>query len=169
MLDIHFDRWYANSEMEQPGKEVVNELIEAGIAEDERSRDGPVIVRIDEQLGLETRRNIGCWSCCVLMVLRFTQLKTWLWQFTNSQDYELESSVYVVDVRQSLHFHQVFKTLEIAGYPWANRSQHIPYEVVNLPGNVVMASRDGTIVLLELLIDEAAACQGNRRGEESFS
>jgi arginyl-tRNA synthetase len=27
--------------------------------------------------------------------------------------------------------------------------------VVNLPGNVVMASRDGTIVLLELLIEEA--------------
>jgi arginyl-tRNA synthetase len=63
----------------------------------------------------------------------------------------------VVDVRQSLHFDQVFKTLEIAGYPWASRSQHLPYEVVNLPGNVVMASRDGTIVLLEGLIDESQA------------
>jgi arginyl-tRNA synthetase len=61
----------------------------------------------------------------------------------------------VVDVRQSLHFQQVFKTLEIAGYPWANRCVHIPYEVVNLPGNVVMASREGTVVLLEDLIREA--------------
>jgi arginyl-tRNA synthetase len=58
-------------------------------------------------------------------------------------------------VRQSLHFEQVFKTLEIAGYPWATRNQHLPYEVVNLPGNVVMASRDGTIVLLEGLLNES--------------
>jgi arginyl-tRNA synthetase len=61
----------------------------------------------------------------------------------------------VVDVRQSLHFTQVFKTLEIAGYPWADRCIHIPYEVVSLPGNVVMSSREGTIVLLEDLIREA--------------
>ena len=31
----------------------------------------------------------------------------------------------------------------------------MPYELVNLPGNVVMASRDGTVVLLEDLIREA--------------
>ena len=70
---------------------------------------------------------------------------------------ELEKSYYVVDVRQSLHFQQVFKTLELAGYEWATRCQHIPYELVNLPGNVVMASREGTVVLLEDLIREATA------------
>jgi arginyl-tRNA synthetase len=32
--------------------------------------------------------------------------------------------------------------------PWADRCQHVPYELVNLPGNVVMASREGTVVLL---------------------
>jgi arginyl-tRNA synthetase len=58
-------------------------------------------------------------------------------------------------VRQSLHFQQVFKTLELAGYSWASRCQHVPYELVNLPGNVVMASREGTVVLLEDLIREA--------------
>jgi len=45
--------------------------------------------------------------------------------------------------------------MEIAGYPWAKQCEHVPYELVNLPGNVVMASREGTIVLLEDLIDEA--------------
>ncbi len=154
ILDIHFDRWYANSEMEQPGKEVVQQLIEEGIAEDERSLDGPVIVRIDEKLGLEKEKYR------VLVVLRSDGTALYATEdlalaIRKFEDYPLESSIYIVDVRQSLHFQQVFKTLEIAGYPWANRSQHIPYEVVNLPGNVVMASRDGTIVLLELLIEEA--------------
>jgi len=51
----------------------------------------------------------------------------------------------------------VFKTLELAGYSWATRCQHIPYELVNLPGNVVVSSREGAVVLLEDLIREAIA------------
>ncbi|MGB5843595.1 MAG: arginine--tRNA ligase [Anaerolineales bacterium] len=154
ILDIHFDRWYSNSEMERPGKEVVQQLIEAGIAEDERPAGGPVIVRIDEKLGLQKEKYR------VLVVLRSDGTALYATEdlalaIGKFEDYDLESSIYIVDVRQSLHFQQVFKTLELAGYPWATRSQHLPYEVVNLPGNVVMASRDGTIVLLELLIAEA--------------
>jgi len=60
-----------------------------------------------------------------------------------------------VDVRQSLHFTQVFKTLELAGYDWATRCFHVPYEIVSLPGNVVMSSREGSVVLLEDLLREA--------------
>lgn len=156
ILDITFDRWYSNSEMEQPGKKVVSELIEQGIAEDERPTGGPVIVRIDDQLGLSKEKYR------VLVVLRSDNTALYSTEdlalaITKFSDYDLAESIYVVDVRQSLHFLQVFKTLEIAGYPWATRSQHLPYEVVNLPGNVVMASREGTIVLLEGLIDEAEA------------
>ncbi len=156
ILDIHFNRWYSNSEMEQPGKQVVEQLVQAGIAEDERASGGPVIVRIDEKLGLKVEKYR------VLVVLRSDGTALYATEdlalaIKKFSDYDLETSVYIVDVRQSLHFDQVFKTLEIAGYPWATRSQHLPYEVVNLPGNVVMASRDGTIVLLEGLIDEAQA------------
>jgi arginyl-tRNA synthetase len=45
--------------------------------------------------------------------------------------------------------------MEILGYDWAKKCEHIPYELVSLPGNVVMASREGTVVLLEDLISEA--------------
>lgn len=154
ILDIHFDLWYSNSQMEQPGKKVVAELIEQGIAEDERPTGGPVIVRIDDQLGLQKEKYR------VLVVLRSDDTALYSTEdlalaIKKFSDYDLSSSVYIVDVRQSLHFQQVFKTLEIAGYPWATRSMHLPYEVVNLPGNVVMASREGTIVLLEGLMREA--------------
>ncbi len=50
LLDIRFDRYYFNSMAEQPGKEVVQELIDKGIAQDERPT-GPVIVKLDELLG----------------------------------------------------------------------------------------------------------------------
>ena len=41
------------------------------------------------------------------------------------------------------------------GYLWAKNCYHLGYEIVNLPGNVTMSSRDGTVVLLEDLIQEA--------------
>ena len=154
LLDIRFDREYSNSEAEKPGKKIVEELIEQGIAEDERPQ-GPVIVRIDELLGLK-KENFR-----VLVILRSDGTALYSTEDlalakTKFSEYPLDRSLYVVDVRQSLHFQQVFKTLEIAGYPWAEQCQHISYELVNLPGNVVMASRDGTMVLLEDLIREAA-------------
>lgn len=154
LMGIKFDRYYFNSMMEQPGKKIVQEFIERGIAIDERP-EGAVIVKIDELLGLknETYR--------VLVALRSDGTALYATEdfalarqkFT---DYpELTRSLYVVDVRQSLHFQQVFKTLEIAGYSWSDKCQHIPYELVNLPGNVTLASREGTVVLLEDLIREA--------------
>jgi arginyl-tRNA synthetase len=153
-LDIRFDRYYFPSMAEHPGKEVVNELIANGIAQDERPA-GPVIVKIDERLGLKNEKYR------VLVVLRSDNTALYATDDLalakiKFNDYpEMVNSLYVVDVRQSLHFQQVFKTLELAGYPWADRCQHIPYELVNLPGNVVMASRDGTVVLLEDLLREA--------------
>jgi arginyl-tRNA synthetase len=145
-----------NEIYEQPGKHVVEELIQKGIAQDERPQ-GPVIVKLDELLGLKNEKYR------VLVVLRSDNTALYATEdlalaLQKFNDYpDLVKSYYVVDVRQSLHFQQVFKTLEIAGYPMATQCQHISYELVNLPGNVVMASRDGTVVLLESLIREAIA------------
>ncbi len=154
-LNILFDVYYFNSQMEQPGKAIVNELIEKNIAIDERP-EGAVIVKIDEVLGLNKEQYR------VLVVLRSDSTALYATEdlalvkqkFTDYPD--LYKSLYIVDVRQSLHFTQVFKTMELAGYQWAEKCQHVPYELVNLPGNVVMASREGTVVLLEDLINEAA-------------
>jgi arginyl-tRNA synthetase len=155
ILGIHFDRYYSNSEAEVPGKKMVDELIEQGIAIDERP-DGPVIVRVDDLLGLKKEKYR------VMVALRSDGTALYSTEDLalakmKFEEYDLSTSVYVVDVRQSLHFQQVWKTLEIAGYEWADRCHHLAYELVNLPGNVVMASREGTVVLLEDLIREASA------------
>jgi len=156
-LDIRFDTYYFNSMAEQPGKVIVQELINKGLAQDERAQGGTVIVKLDELLGLTKEKYR------VMVVLRSDSTALYSTEdlalakikFTDYPD--MVKSYYVVDVRQSLHFQQVFKTLELAGYPWATLCEHIPYELVNLPGNVVMASREGTVVLLEDLIREATA------------
>ncbi len=70
-------------------------------------------------------------------------------------EYHLDRSIYVVDVRQSLYLKQIFKVLELMGYSWAKSCYHLAYEIVNLPGNVTVASREGAVVLLEDLLSEA--------------
>ena len=153
ILDIHYDRFYSNSEVEFQGKEMVEDLIKRGIAEDLRPEDA-VIVRIDDHLGLDKEKYR------VLVVLRSDGTALYATEDLalaklKHEEYAPDRSIYVVDVRQSLHFQQVWKTLEIAGYKWAKRCEHLAYELVNLPGNVVMASREGTVVRLEDLIREA--------------
>ena len=155
ILDIKFDRLYANSEAEDPGKALVEELIAENIAEDLRPEDA-VVVHIDDLLSLEQEKYR------VLVVLRSDGTALYATEDLGLakikfDEYDLTKSIYVVDVRQKLHFQQVWKTLEIAGYEWAARCEHLSYELVNLPGNVVMASREGTVVLLEDLIREATS------------
>ncbi|MCW5876763.1 MAG: arginine--tRNA ligase, partial [Anaerolineales bacterium] len=154
-MGIRFDRIYYESEMEKLARPIVEQLIADGIAVDERGEDGPVVVKLDQLLGLEQEK----FRVLVLMRSDGTSLYG-AWDLALAQvkfqDYELAKSIYVVDVRQSLHFQQVFKTLELAGHgDIIEKVLHIPYEVVNLPGNIIISSREGVVVLLEELIREA--------------
>jgi arginyl-tRNA synthetase len=156
-LDVRFDVYYFNSQEEKPGKEIVEELVRRGIATDERSQGGAVIVKIDEVLGLtkEQYRTAVILRSDETALYATEDLALVKHKFADYPD--LEKSLYLVDVRQSLHFTQVFKILEIAGYEQAQKCGHISYELVTLPGNVVMSSREGTVVLLEDLLREATS------------
>lgn len=156
-MDTRFDRFYYEHEMEKPAKVFVEQLIEKGIATDERPQGGTVVVKLDELLGLKEEKYR------VLVLLRSDNTSLYgAWDLalalTKFKEYDLDKSIYVVDVRQSLHFKQVFKTLELAGYAEEMKKVlHLPYEVVNLPGNVIISSREGVVVLLEELIREATS------------
>ena len=63
-LGEHFDILFFESEVEDSGKVIVQELIERGLAIDERDQDGPVVVKLDELLGLDKE------TFRVLVVLR---------------------------------------------------------------------------------------------------
>jgi arginyl-tRNA synthetase len=65
--------------------------------------------------------------------------------------YKLDESIYVVDVRQSLHFKQLFKVLELVGYNQPFR--HLTYDFVTLPDGM-MASRTGKVITYQELRDK---------------
>ncbi len=152
LLGEHFDRIYFESEVEEPGKALIDQLIESGLAEDGRP-ENPVIIDLDKKLGTQEEYR-------VVVVLRSDGTSLYATKeiplaIMKFQEYDLDQSIYVIDVRQSLHMKQMSKVMELMGYPWADRMRHLAYEIVNLPGNVTMSSRDGTVVLLDDLIREA--------------
>jgi len=152
LLGVRFDTFYFESEEEEPGKKMVESLIAKGIARDERPK-GAVIVPLDDLLG--TREKFR-----VLVVLRsdgtsLYSTKDLALAVKKFEQHNLTRSIYVIDVRQSLYMQQIYQTLELAGYTWAKNCYHLAYEIVNLPGNVTIASREGAVVLLEDLVREA--------------
>lgn len=154
MLDVNIDVWFYESEVDEPSKSIVDELIQKGIADDERADGGPVIVKIDEKLGLAKEkyrtavvlRNDGT-SLYLTKDLALAKVKF--------EQYHVDRSIYVVDFRQSLHFQQAFKILEMWGFPQAEKCYHLSYGYVTLPEGA-MSARRGRVALFKEVYDEAA-------------
>jgi arginyl-tRNA synthetase len=69
------------------------------------------------------------------------------------EEFKIARSIYVVDVRQTLHFQQVFKVLEKMDFPQAKDCIHLQYNFVELPDGA-MSSRKGNIVPISTLIHQ---------------
>jgi arginyl-tRNA synthetase len=153
LLDIEMDVWFFESEVDEPSKAIVNELLERGIAEDERPEGGPVIVKIDEKLGLEKEK----YRTAVILRSDGTSLyltKDLALAKEKFEQYKVDRSIYVVDNRQSLHFQQAFKILELWGFPQAEKCYHLAYGFVSLPEGA-MSARRGRVVLFKDVADQA--------------
>ncbi|MEI6596909.1 MAG: arginine--tRNA ligase, partial [bacterium] len=60
--------------------------------------------------------------------------------------YKIDKSIYVVDIRQSLYFKQLFKIMELLGHK--KEMLHLGYEFVKLPEGM-MSSRTGNVITYE--------------------
>ncbi|MCJ7567259.1 MAG: arginine--tRNA ligase [Anaerolineales bacterium] len=151
ILDIDIDVFFFESEVDEPAKRIAEELIQLGIAEDERP-DGPVIVKIDEKLHLKNEK----YRTTVILRSDGTTLYS-----TNDlalakdkfENYHVDRSVYVVDVRQSLHFQQVFKILELWGFPQAEKCFHLAHGFVTLPEGAMSARKGNVILFMDVLAE----------------
>lgn len=153
MMDIDIDVWFFESEVDEPSKAMVEELIARGIADDERPQGGPVIVRIDEKLGLKKekyRTNVILRNDGTTLYLT----KDLALAKEKFEHYGVDRSIYVVDVRQSLHFQQAFKILELWGFEQAKKCYHLGYGFVSLPEGA-MSARRGQVALFKDVVDEA--------------
>jgi arginyl-tRNA synthetase len=153
MMDVKIDVWFFESDVDKPSKAIVEELIARGIADDERPQGGAVIVKIDEKLGLKKekyRTNVILRSDGTTLYLT----KDLALAKVKFEQYHVDRSIYVVDVRQSLHLQQAFAILKLWGFPQAEKCYHLGYGFVSLPEGA-MSSRRGHVVLFKNVYDEA--------------
>jgi len=153
MLDIHMDVWFFESEVDRLAKQIVEDLVVSGIADDERSKGGAVIVKIDEKLGLKKekyRTNVILRSDGTTLYLT----KDLALAKVKFERYHVDRSLYVIDVRQSLHMQQTYKILELMGFPQAEKCYHLGYGFVSLPEGA-MSARRGRLILFKDVAEEA--------------
>lgn len=143
-LDVHFDVWFFESEVEEEGRQIVRELLERGIAE---ISDGLPVVKIDEKLGLEkeTYRTLPILRSDGTTLYSTKDLALTKRKF---EQYKVDRAIWVVDVRQTLYLQQIFKVMELWGFEQASKCYHLAYETVMLPSGA-MSSRLGNVVLYE--------------------
>ena len=143
-IDVDFDIWFYESEVEEPGREIVKELMEQGVAE---ISDGLPVVKIDEKLGLEkeTYRTMPVLRSDGTTLYSTKDLALTRHKF---EEYGVDRSIWVVDVRQGLYFQQIFKIMELMGFEQAEKCYHLGYEMVTLPSGA-MSSRSGNVVLYD--------------------
>lgn len=140
-LGISFEHIFYESEMVEAGLKLVAELSEKGILV---KSEGALIANL-EPYGLGVLPVIRSDGTALYPVgdlaLASEKFKA----------YNLDESIYVIDVRQSLYFKQLFKILELMGYrPVVS---HLAYDFVTLPDGM-MSSRTGNIITYQELKDK---------------
>ncbi len=132
-LDIFFQHTFYESELLDEGLRLVQDLLDKKIFS---FSDKAVIADL-------TKYDLG-----VMPIIRSD--KTALYPVADlalavlkSKLHNLSESIYVIDVRQSLHFKQLFKILELWGFK--EKMRHLSYDFVKLKSGM-MSSRSGNII-----------------------
>lgn len=77
--------------------------------------------------------------------------------FSRWEEFAFERCLYVVGAEQKLHFRQLKAVLQRLGLPWEPRVEHVDFGLLLGPGRVKLASRKGTVLILDELLDEVVA------------
>ncbi|MFW5902582.1 MAG: arginine--tRNA ligase [archaeon] len=146
-LGVDFDEYKGEAHYVKSGEahKVVEESLEKNVAKEEK--EGAVVIPLEEH-GL-TNLIIQKEDGATIYSTRDLAAAKDRWK-----EHEFHRNLYVVGSEQNLHFKQLFKTLEMLGYEWSEKCEHVSYGLVDLPEGS-MSTRKGKIIKLEDVLNEA--------------
>jgi arginyl-tRNA synthetase len=76
------------------------------------------------------------------------------------RNWHFNTCIYIVDMGQSLHFQQLFKVLELAGWEWSGNCHHVPFGLVLMHNPETGrwekgSTRRGAVSLLKTVLEDA--------------
>lgn len=139
-LNSRFDHYFFESEVAEAGKRIVKKGLDSGI-----------FVRSEGAIGAD----LTAYQLPFFLLLKsdgtgLYSTKDLALAERKFSEFQIDRSIYVVDAGQSLHFQQVFKTLELLGYENAKKCYHLAYGKVETPDGK-MSSRKGNMILFSQL------------------
>ena len=142
-LDVHIDGNFYESEVEGPGRKIVEKLQKEGKAE---ISEGAVVLNLEKYgLGVFLLLKSDGTALYSTKDLGLNELKR--------KKYKFDRSLFVVASEQELYFKQLFKAMEIFNIPGWENNVHVSFGLVVLKEGK-MSSRYGTVILYEDLRDE---------------
>jgi len=143
-MGIEFDSYHGESFYNDRIEETINLLQEKGLATESQ---GALIADL-EPYGLPScllRKSDGA----ALYITR--DLTAAIYRF---ETYGFSRLLYVVGAEQTLHFKQLFKILELLGFPWAKDCLHVPFGLIYFKDGR-MSTREGKVIFLEEVLNRA--------------
>ena len=143
-LNVHFDLWKGESDVDDLIPGLVERFRKAGLAEDD---EGAVIVRIERESDKKDMPPIMLVNSRGGTGYHTTDLATILDRMENLHPVP-ERMLYVVDQRQALHFEQVFRAAGMLGLIDEDRLEHIGFGTVNGTDGKPFKTREGGVLRL---------------------
>ncbi|KAM5324355.1 putative arginine--tRNA ligase, mitochondrial isoform 2-T2 [Glossophaga mutica] len=141
-LGVHFDEYSGESFYREKSQEVLKMLDSKGLLQ--KTIKGSAVVDLSG--------NGDPSAICTVMRSDGTSLyatRDLAAAIDRMDKYNFDTMIYVTDKGQKRHFQQVFQMLQILGYNWAKRCQHVPFGVVQ-----GMKTRRGDVTFLEDVLNE---------------
>jgi arginyl-tRNA synthetase len=138
-LNINFDEYSGESQVSTEMVEALKILAEKKLLEDSEGAQivdlkkyklGPVIITKKDGTSLYFTRDLGA-------------------AIHRHNKHEFDALYYIVGSQQDLYFRQLFKTLSLMGFSWAENMHHINFGTVG-----GMSTRKGNVVFLKDILDE---------------
>lgn len=140
-LGVTFDGYTGESFFNDKMEAVIDEARAKGLTS---VSQGALIIDLSDQ-GIETPALLKKADGATLYLTRDLAAAKYRYE-----TYRFDKMLYVVATPQALHFQQLFAALRKMGYAWADRCVHVNFGMV-----LGMATREGNVVYLEELLDEA--------------
>ena len=144
-LGIHFDQHYYESEIYEGGRDVILGAVEKGIFK--RAENGAVIAPLSEHFKKLQDKAVLRADGTSLYITQDINLAT-----IKFEEHGLTRSLYCIGSEQDYYMKQLFATLKLLGFEWADGLHHLSYGMVYLPEGK-MKSREGTVVDADNLMD----------------
>ena len=147
LLDVHFDSLNGEAFYSDKMPEIVDILEKTGkLVESEGAR----VINLDEYnmppCIIEKTNGSTTYATRDLAAIMY-----------RARTYNFDKAIYVTSYEQILHFKQVFETAKLLGLDkkYTDGLTHVPFGMVQLKTGKIMSTREGNIIKLEDLLNEA--------------